>query len=229
MPLVADLRELPLVGIAQGCQKESQRYFQHLPYDPRYCYELFRRAIVERNQQAWDLLYTQYLPLIQGWIKKYKNSVTGGERVAEFVNAAFAKFALAVNAEKFKGFPNLKSVLRYLEMCADSVMIDHQRAANRQQELDHEPAKPDFVENLLDELTRQELWKRIERHLRDDTEKLLMFSLYGLGMKPSEVCQQWPEQFPDIRRTQQIHQNILDRLRRDLAIWQLYKGNQPDE
>jgi hypothetical protein len=78
-------------------------------------------------------------------------------------------------------------------------------------------------------LTRQDLWKRIERHLRDDTEKLLMFSLYGLGMKPSEVCQQWSEQFPDIRRTQQMHQNILDRLRRDLAIWQLYKVNQLDE
>jgi DNA-directed RNA polymerase specialized sigma24 family protein len=228
MPFVADLADLPLIGIAQACKEQSRRFFQRLSHDPRYCYELFRRAVVERTQEAWELLYAQYLPLMQHWIKKHKSLAAGSEEMAGFANDAFAKFALAVNAEKFSRFPNLKSILGYLALCTNSVMIDHRREANRWQEDDQEPTKPDFVEGLLDELTRQELWKLIERHLRNDVERLLMHCLYGLGMKPSALCQQWPEHFPDIKRTQQMHQNILARLRRDDDIWRLFKGDQPD-
>lgn len=229
MKLANDLQNIPLAGIAHRCRKESQRFFQNLPNDTRYCYELFRRAIVEQSEQAWELLYIQYQSLVHGWIKKHRNLLTSSEEVASFINEVFAKFALAMDTEKFESSSNLKSVLCYFEMCANSVMVDHQRGANRLSEVDQEPVNPDFVETLLDDLVRQELWKQIERHLQSDAEKQLMVSLYGLGMKPSEVCKKWPEQFPDIKRTQQIHQNILARLRRDGAIWRLYKGDHPDE
>ena len=31
------------------------------------CWELFRRAVVENNQQAWDALYVQYRRLVGKW------------------------------------------------------------------------------------------------------------------------------------------------------------------
>ena len=52
-----DLHTLALASIAHRCTRETEAFFQRRAHDPAYCYELFRRAIVDRCQPAWDVRY----------------------------------------------------------------------------------------------------------------------------------------------------------------------------
>ena len=54
-----DLQDLTLAGVAHRCARETELFFQRQSYDPRYCCELFRRAIVDRDQGTWELVYAQ--------------------------------------------------------------------------------------------------------------------------------------------------------------------------
>jgi DNA-directed RNA polymerase specialized sigma24 family protein len=126
-----DLRALTLAGIAHRCARETELFFQRQGHDPRYCFELFRRAIVEHDHCAWELVYAQYRPLVTGWVTRHAAFPTSGEEAQYFVNRAFEKMWLALAPEKFGQFANLKSLLRYLQMCVHSVILDHVRAAEQ--------------------------------------------------------------------------------------------------
>jgi len=81
-----DIRSLTVAGIAHRCGKETHRFFLRQDYDPRYCFDLFRRAIVEGNQEAHGCLYTQYLPLVSGWVERHPAFPATGEEIDFFVN-----------------------------------------------------------------------------------------------------------------------------------------------
>ena len=124
MPEGADLQTFALGGIAHRCTEETALFFAHRPHDPRYCYELFRRAILLRNQRAWELIYAEYQPLAAGWINRHSGFPASGEETQYFVNRAFEKMWQAVTPDRFNQFPDLQSLLRYLQMCAHSAIMD---------------------------------------------------------------------------------------------------------
>ena len=127
----AALHQLTLAGLGHRCAQESDHFFHRRPHDPRYCYELFRRAIVERSEHAWELLYRQYQALVAGWVRRHEAYGHSGEEIHYFVNRAFEKMWSAVTPEKFANFQNLKSLLGYLATCVNSVLMDNARSAER--------------------------------------------------------------------------------------------------
>lgn len=96
MSTQADPRLLTLPGLALRCGQESERFFRRQDYDPRYCFELFRRAILHRNSQAWEIIYTQYRPLVAGWVERHPTFPTSHEENEYFVNRAFEKMWTAL-------------------------------------------------------------------------------------------------------------------------------------
>src|SRR6186713_2579488 len=86
------LQNLVLSGVIRRCAQESELFFRREPNDPRFCFELLRRAILEQNHDAWELIYRQYRPLVSGWVTRYPSFQDTGEEVDYFVNAAFDKF-----------------------------------------------------------------------------------------------------------------------------------------
>ena len=169
-----DLRLLTLAGIAHRCAQETELFFQRQSYDPQYCFELFRRAIMERDQRAWELVYAQYRPLVAGWVNRHSAFPATGEEVQYFVNRVFEKMWVALTPAKFKQFSNLKSLLRYLQMCVHSVILDQVRVAEQsvvgvQVEAlaaEGRAKSPTIVEDqALDRVHRQELWDQINARL----------------------------------------------------------------
>ncbi|MEZ4726377.1 MAG: hypothetical protein R3E79_04505 [Caldilineaceae bacterium] len=100
-----ELRSLSLANVAYHCRQESERYFRRQANDSTYCYELFRRAILERSDVAWALIYDQYTPQVAGWVKSHSSYDSSGEEVGYFVNRAFEKMWSAIQPEKFPAFP----------------------------------------------------------------------------------------------------------------------------
>ena len=66
-----DIGELTLASIAHRCGEETKRWMQRAEFTLRYCYELMRRAIQERDQQAWEVVMQQYGRLMQSWAARH--------------------------------------------------------------------------------------------------------------------------------------------------------------
>ena len=227
MPLTDALGQpnlLPFSELTTRCQEETARYFQTQSSDGRYCHEIFRRALVEQDERAWEVIHRQYSPLVLHWLKRGNRLAKVDESPDALINETFAKFWNAMSPEKFATFPELKSVLRYLELCAGSVMLDWLRRRHLNSDED-DPESPDRSESLVDEIEDKELFDQIYQRLKGDAERLVFFAMFTLGMKPSEICDEWPYRFPTVKRVNQIRQNFVDRLSRDEALRRYYRGD----
>jgi DNA-directed RNA polymerase specialized sigma24 family protein len=225
----ADPRLLTLAGIAHRCGQETELFFRHQSHDPRYCFELFRRAIMDHNQRAWEFVYAQYQPLVTGWVKRHSAFPTSGEEVQYFVNRAFEKMWVALTPNKFSRFPNLKSLLRYLQMCVHSVIVDQMRVAEQSvvgvqvEALAAEGrARGPGVENqALARVQRQDFWDQINARLRNEKERRVVYGSFVLALKPRELYAQFGETFCDVNEVYRVKENILARLRRDTELQEL--------
>jgi DNA-directed RNA polymerase specialized sigma24 family protein len=229
-----NLQKLSLGGIAHRCGQETQRFFQRERHDPRFCFEMFRRAIVERNHDAWSLVYSQYRPLVAGWVERHSAYPACGEEVQYFVNRAFEKMWAAVPPEKFRRFPNLKSLLRYLQMCTNSAIVDHTRKS--------EPPVVDVeveghawgdgtggadagsMERPVERLDRDELWRQVNTRLKDDRERAVVYCCFVLALKPREVQARCGELFRDVKDVYRVKENVLARLGRDTELQEILRG-----
>lgn len=228
MTTEASLQTLALSGVAQQCAQQTDRFFQRLQYDPRYCFELFRRALLERNQQAYALLYQQYQALVAGWVERHPSFPALDEEVQYFVNRAFEKMWRALTPSKFERFPDLKSLLSYLKLCAGSAVMDHARTG-RLDMIDDEPgdlqiadtgAEVDPEQHTVGRVQQEEFWRLILTRLADERERLVVYGSFVLALKPRELSAKYPQVFADVNEIYRIKQNVLERLRRDAELRQ---------
>lgn len=221
-----DLEALSLSGIAHRCAKETELFFARLHHDPLPCFELFRRAFAGGCDRAWDLVYVQYHAQVARWVQRQPSFPVCGEEVSYLVNRAFEKMWAAVTPEKFSHFADLKSVLRYLQMCAYSVVVDAVRKAGPQAKDVEEELLPAMRaqagrtagDQALTQVHRREFWEAISARLNDEQERCVVYGSYILGLKPREILDTYPRAFHDVRDIYRVKENVLARLRRDQAL-----------
>jgi hypothetical protein len=215
---------LDLNELARKCGQETSNYYHHRESDPRFCFELFRRAIVESNQLAWECVCTQYRPMVAGWVKQHKGFQATGEEVEYFVNGAFAKIAGNLDAGKFRGFSDLGFLLRYLKMCVHSVITDFNRLAEQAHQYDAsledmtvELRQPGTAveQQVEDSASNHALWEYLREKLHDEQERLVVEGLFILDLKPREIYERSPRSFRDVEEIYQVKQNVIARLKRD--------------
>ncbi|HZD10860.1 MAG TPA: sigma-70 family RNA polymerase sigma factor [Candidatus Binatia bacterium] len=218
---------LSLTSLAQHCAEESDHFFHRRDHDPRYCFELFRRAIVEHNERAWTYLCDNYRPLVGGWVRRNRAFASSGEEIDYFVNGAFAKMWSAMSAEKFDSFSDLKSLLRYLQLCVSSVVTDHARNAEYHEMLEDLPPSVEEDEGkgvedvALARTEREDFWQAISQRLNDDKERLVLHYSYIVGFKPGQIYDEKQDVFEDVHEIYRIKENVLARLRRDTGLQEL--------
>jgi len=222
-----DLQHLPVDDLAKRCAQETELFFQHRLQDSKYCFELFRRAIRDANQFAWDMIYAQYRSLVTGWVKNSTAFQASSEQVEYFVNGAFAKIAVILTAEKFSRFGEIGSLLRYLKMCVHSVIVDHNRLADQTsfyplEDVENEASKdPTLESQTMERSYRQTFWNLVSRRLQDEKERMVMQGLFVLALKPRELFERARHIFSDVDEIYRIKQNILARLGRDPELGKL--------
>ncbi len=215
------LQHMALTDLIDQCAHETRLYFQHQSHDPKYCFELFRRAIREQDQAAWEMICLQYQPLVAGWVRQHPRFESSGEEVQYFVNGAFGKIAITLTPDKFGGFSDIGYLLRYLKMCVHSVIVDYSRLAE-QVSLDaledaSEKEAPDMSpeEQAMDQSYRQALWDLINARLQDEKERSVIYGSFVLALKPQELYDLFRNLFSDIDEIYRVKQNVFSRLRRD--------------
>ena len=214
---------LSLSDLADSCAQETEFFFQRKEHDTRYCFELFRRAVCENDQSAWEIIYNQYQSLVTGWVKQHRGFEASGEEVQFFVTGAFGKISSILTAEKFDKFSELQSLLSYLKMCVHSVITDYNRVierANLQISIEDlgfeiEATESAVEESVSDEIDNQTFWVQINEKLNDEKERLVIQGIFVLALKPRELCDHYKNIFTEVEEVYRVKQNVLARLRRD--------------
>jgi len=206
---------------------ESERFYRGQPHDPQFAYELFRRALVDREDMAWEHIYTHYSSLVDSWVRRCGAFSSSGESSEYFVTLAFTRFWRAITPERFASFPTLSSLLQYLQRCTGCVVIDSVRAQSWSEMLPEESipferaARTAPDEEALEHVNRQEFWDYINAQLNDEAEQVVVFDFFVLGMKPGDIYDHRPDLFGSVKDVYNVKRNVLGRLSRNGELRQL--------
>lgn len=224
---------LDIDHVATRCAEESRIFFQGGTSDDSFCYELFRRAIVNRNSHAWELIFQQYRNLVSGWLRRNSAFSPVDSDVEELITITFTRFWHSLNPTKFTRFESLQALLRYLQMCAGSAVTDRLRRRRHDQLLDPIERRQNEIfgetpeQTVLADVERARFWAEIRGMLNDEQEELLIYSYFVLGLKPRQIHARFSTQFPDIEDVYRVKRNVLNRLRRAPGLeawWQVSLG-----
>ncbi len=223
-----------LDNLAHECQKETERFYKSGSSDDRFCFELFRRAIVDRLQQAWELIFSQYTPLVTGWVTRHPAFHQSAEEREYFVNRAFERMWHAMSPEKFSRMANLKALISYLKLCVHAAVIEHvERRTNKAEwsETDMENdvntySSGDTASSAVESaMTATTIWELISQVAKDDSDLVLARCSFVYDMKPAEVVDHYPELFADVKQVYRQKENLLARLNRHAGLQAILAGH----
>ncbi len=225
-----------LDDLIKSCREQTEIYKLRQKYDPTACFEIWRRAIVDKDELAWVALMEQYGSSALNWVRQCFRSY--GAQAYDYeeealLNAAFFNLFRSLTPEKFSRFTDLPALLQYLKTCCWSVVTDSLRdkkARERDiplpgsQDDDAGESKPsvelagsdDAEEMVLDKLQRADFWEYVWKVLDDPADRWVVTLLFIMDMPPREISQQFPKQFPSVDEVYQRRKNILWRLKRRL-------------
>lgn len=219
-----DPHTLSLPVLAQHSAAESEHFYRGRPYNTGFAYELFRRALAERDEQAWEYVFLHYGPLVESWVRRSGAFAGCGESSEFFVGAAFTKFWRAMSPERFATFPTLAALLHYLQLCTSSVVIDSVRTQSWSEMVSDDALTPGQTphvspdEQALERVQRGEFWREIEELLNDDAERAVVVGSFVLGLKPGEIYDKRPDLFGCVNDVYNVKRNVLSRLSRNADL-----------
>ncbi len=218
----AHLQLLSLDEIAARCAAETQRYLQHaLSHDVRFCYELFRRALVENNQDAYTQLCRCYADLVARWVRRRLRFAFTDQDVEACVNWAFASmFRSLARPGAFARFTALERLLSYLRSCAYSAAETENRSVYVQEtELAEDiPAATgdDLLDPILQAAQAETVRRLVDAILKDDRERTVYEAYFSLRLPPRTIYEMYPALFRDVQDVHRVKQVMLERISRSL-------------
>ncbi len=198
------------------CADERAKYGGGTPADPRYCLEIFRRALSEDASDAWSAMYEAYYRMVLGWVKRHPaaRTVELRDSLESYAHEVFERLLFS-NRKHPLDVSSLGAILTYLHTSVNWVMLDALRGKRREVPMPdaHEFAHPDDTDSVLDAIAGQELWEMV-RQVASPRELRLAHALWVEEYRPREIPALLPDDFPDIAEVRRCIANLVDRLRR---------------
>lgn len=230
-----DMEDLPaymsLIALADRCMREIEKYRHKESYDDQFCLEIFHRAMVQHNQDAWDILQKRFSPIVRAWVRNHPQRDVACRHQSEedYVQDAFVR-AWQASTRNILEFDSMAAALCYLKLCLQGALIDSLRTYSRPKEIPlpepgsdshymEEPATEDGYEE-------NDLWEAIKSLIPEERECKLAYLLYVDGLKAREIVRHVPEEFDDKQEVYRLTRNITERLirNRDTLRWRLGDG-----
>jgi DNA-directed RNA polymerase specialized sigma24 family protein len=189
-------------------------------------YELFRRAIVERDEQAWIESATRYRPLLAAWAGRCSASAALAESFDDLADQAFARAWSALSPERFASFPSLAALLAYLRACVTTTVIDHARSQLTRERVEQsieveEVATPEQL--MIDQFQRREVWRIAEGAAVSEQERVVLRETFVYDLPPRAILRRHPDLFADAHAIYVTKRNLFDRLQRCPELRQVYQ------
>ena len=213
----------PLAGLSMG---ETRNGRLREPYLEQAGLELFQRALSQRNDEAWTMLFERFQGLVLTWVRNHsrRDLAYRYHNPDYYVALAFERFWQATARNQSITFSSLEAALSYLKASLNGAILDTLRSYARPEVPLPEPGQVYPVELASEDLVAdQDLWDAIENLLPTAREQRLAYLLFHCGLKPREIVRFCPDEFSQVREVHRLRRNIVERLLRnaDLIRWRL--------
>ena len=206
------------------------RHMSHAAADVHaagHCYELFRRAVVERDDTAWQAVVSIYRRLVLYWLGPHADEDTLQEVFLRFWQSQRHR-----NSPFTTRFPNIGAVMGYLKQCAITVRIEAKRAQEREQRLRERVCQATVLETIVvieeDEYLRDDrpdIREAVLSRVQGEKERVVFEETYRRGLTPREIQARRPDLFPTREAVYRVKENLLKRLRRDEELRKLWRNS----
>jgi hypothetical protein len=227
-----ELSKLPLhlmsvTELADRCMSEVNNYRNGEPSNDQYSVELFRRALIQRDALAWEIVQQRFNELMLRWMRSHPMREVASRFDSEenYVAQAFTRFWQATAVNQKVEFRSLAAVLRYLRATLNGTIYDTLRAYSRAREMPL-PESGEIGELIAREQDDgRELWEVIKSLIADKRQQRVAYLLFHCRLKPREIVHYCSEEFSDVQEIYRLRCNIFARLLRNANYirWQLGK------
>ncbi|HET9222540.1 MAG TPA: hypothetical protein VFO07_08555 [Roseiflexaceae bacterium] len=188
-------------------------------------YDLFRRAVVERDGEAWASIVVRFRRLMIVWAARSQLSYAVSEHSEDIADQALARAWSALSPERFAAFPNTAALLGYLRACVTATVIDvarSQAVQDRAFRLIERDTIPTPEQATIARLGRDEIWQHINAYITSEAERIVLVERFVFSFPPRIILERHPALFPDVKAVYATIRNLCDRLRRDKVLAQCY-------
>jgi DNA-directed RNA polymerase specialized sigma24 family protein len=224
----------------RACSDETKRYRKSGENDPRFCLELFRRALSyvaavpgkprPADPEAQNQLVVIYTPFIEANINRQTMQLRDLDDLVQDIWTAF--WRSAGNGEL--AFDHLGKALLYLQNVVRTLSIKHYRRLREARRTESLDASEDWDDSLaqadtaLSELTKRRFAERCRELIPDPLEWRIYSMRYSLVLKPQAIAArleadgvQLLGKPPTARKVSDLLDRLMKRLGADAEIQDL--------
>lgn len=218
-------RDMNLSDLQNRCWSEIEKFNRKEPNDDQYCLEIFRRALVQRDEHAWEILTRRFGGTIIGWLRRhpYREAAYRLHSEENYVALTIERLWSVTVRNQSLEFTTLAGALKFMSASLNSVVIDTLRGQQKEAAIPEagfdEPAAPEYESGA-------EFWAVIKSLIPNEREQRLAYLLYHCGLKPRQIVQFCPQEFSNVQEIFRMTRNILDRLRRNKDRLRWLLGNE---
>lgn len=207
------LRTMSLAALAEQCLHEINAARRGETHDDQCWVEVLRRATVQRDEAACEVIEYHLGQIVRGWIACHpkKEVACRLESEASYVTRTCERFWQAA-AQQEQALDRLAIALRYVRACLNSVILDTLRAdtyataiplpgpavAGKAEEEDHEDAHA--------------YWERIRGMLPTAREQRVAYLLFHCGLQPEDIVRLYPQKLGDWQDITRVRRTVIGRL-----------------
>lgn len=183
------------------------------PHNDEDVVELFRRAIVQGDQDARAWMQQRLGEVVQGWLRHHPNKEAAFRLNSEehYMALAFERFWQLTGDQQIE-CNTLTDALRCLRMSLNGIILDKLRASTRPE------AAPSPQSGFPKELPREDVpssagvWELLQGVLLNVREQRLAYLLFQCGLGPKEIVQRCSQEFSELCEIHHLRHIILERL-----------------
>jgi len=212
-------------ALADRCISEINNYRRGEPSNDQYGVELFRRALIQRDPLAWEIVQQRFNEMMLGWIRNHpmRKAACHFDSEENYVAQAFTRFWQATAGNQEIEFRTLAAVLQYLRASLNGTILDTLRAYSRAHEMPL-PELGELGEPLAEDRDDgHELWEVIRSLIPDERQQRVAYLLFHCHLKPREIVHYCSQEFREVQEVYRLRRCIVERLLRnaDYIRWRL--------
>lgn len=207
-------RDMNLAELQSRCWSEIEKFNRKEPNDDQYCLEIFRRALVRRDERAWEILTRRFTGTIIAWLRRHPNREAAYRlhSEADYVALTIEKLWIGTVHNTSMEFDSLAAALKFMRLTLNSVVVDTLRGQAKEAAIPEsgfdEPAAPEYDSG-------EEFLETIKSLIPNEREQRLVYLQIYCGLKPRQIVQFFPQEFSGVHEIFSMKRNIVDRLRRN--------------
>jgi hypothetical protein len=218
-------RELSLSDLTAHCVREIAKFRRGEPYTKRYGFELVRRAIMQRDQEAWTWMQYCFGGIVHDWVRRHPQRAVAYhlENEENYVEQAFERFWQATTYNQLVEFRSLAAALQYLRASVNGAILDTLRANQRPEEVSLPESGAAGEPSVEDETCSSELWDILNGLYTNSHERRLAYLLFYCGLKPREIVHYCSPEWSSVQEIYVLSRTMMERVssKVDFLRWRL--------